>query len=722
MKTNWWNFKTKLLLMFAALVVIPMVTVSFLVNQNTTEGIDQQTKSGILAMVQSLERETIKHIAISEKVVETLAQLPVMKGNDYVGQKAIFADVLKENPQLISLYTAYKDQSGLPSLAPSAPLPPGFDARQRPWFQKGMQNDGVQITDVYIDTSTNSPIITVVKAIKDSQGQNIGVIGADVNLDSLSDMVAQFKLGKEGYGYILDHNGIALAHPNKELVKNQTNIVKLLPFSKRALDGEQGYEAYTYEGSEKFGGFKRIDKFGWGVFVQQPLTEAHNALDKISANMLWTTIIAIIVALIIGIVFAQTVSQKIRAIAHGAAQVAKGDLTVRVAAGGKDELGILAQSFNEMIDNMRELLERVTGTTDLVNASSEELTATAQEAAATTEEIANGIDETIRVVEEGAQIQSASVDAAQIAMRELSQAVNQIAQGAQEQAVNVNRGAEMVSGVAKGIQEINERMLVVDEAARVNKAKAEEGGQIVADTVEGIGEIKKVVDEAAGAIRELGNSSKQIGEIVEVIDDIAEQTNLLALNAAIEAARAGEHGKGFAVVADEVRKLAERSGKSTQEIRQLIQTIQKTTVQAVNSIEAGTNQVEKGSAKAHNAGKALQDIVAVARKSEAETQAITRAIVEIRQQSEAVVQAIDNMAAITEENTAATEEMAAGSDNVLHTIENIAQATTDSAQAVRGVSNSSGELKLVAENVATAASGLAGSALTLQELVSKFKL
>lgn len=722
MKTNWWNFKTKLLLMFAIIVVVPLVTVGFLVSQNTTEGIDQQTKSAINGLVQSLDRETADKIATSEKVVETLAQLPVMRSNDYAAQKAIFAAVLKDNPQLISLYTAYNGQKGLPSLMPEAALPEGFDATQRPWYNKAMQNEGVQLTEVYIDTSTKSPIVTVVKALKDNQGQKIGVIGADLNLDSLSEMVAKFNLGKEGYAYILDQNGIALAHPNKELVKEQTNLAEMLPFSKKALNGEQGFETYTFEGIEKIAGFKRIDRFGWGIFVQQPTSEAFSAVNKIYSNMVWTTLIAIIIAMVVGFVFSQAVSNKVRSVANVAAQMAKGDLTGRVEVSGNDELGVLAHSFNEMIANVRELLERVTGTAALVNESSQELTATAQEAAATTEDIAKGIDETIRVVEDGARIQSSSVDAAQIAMRELSQAVNQIAQGAQEQAENVNRGAEMVSGVATGIQEINQRMLVVDEAAKLNKAKAEEGGQIVAETIVDIEEIKKVVFEAADAIRELGNNSKQIGEIVEVIDDIAEQTNLLALNAAIEAARAGEHGKGFAVVADEVRKLAERSGKSTQEIRQLIQTIQKTTVQAVNSIEVGTDQVEKGSAKAQTAGKALQDIVAEARRSEEEIQVITRSIVEIRQQSEAVVQAIDNMAAITEENTASTEEMAAGSDNVLHTIENIAQATTDSANAVRGVSNSSGELRAVTDQVAVAASGLASYAQGLQELVSKFKL
>ncbi len=220
----------------------------------------------------------------------------------------------------------------------------------------------------------------------------------------------------------------------------------------------------------------------------------------------------------------------------------------------------------------------------------------------------------------------------------------------------------------------------------------------------------------------MGSRSDQIGEIVTTIEDIASQTNLLALNAAIEAARAGEAGKGFAVVADEVRKLAERSSTSTREIGDLIKSIQKTVAEAVTAMDEGAKEVERGVLIANEAGVSLNDIL---KASEAVNQQADQAAAAAEQMSASaneLVAAVDSVSAVVEENTAATEEMAAGSSEVTQAIENIASVSEENSAAVEEVSASAEEMSAQVEEVTASAQSLAELAKQLQDVVYQFKL
>ena len=191
----------------------------------------------------------------------------------------------------------------------------------------------------------------------------------------------------------------------------------------------------------------------------------------------------------------------------------------------------------------------------------------------------------------------------------LSSSAEEMAAGAQEQSAQASEVASAVEQMTSTILQTTKHASTAAESSKRAGSLAKEGGEVVAQTVVGMNRIAEVVRNAAQTVQELGASSDQIGEIVQVIDDIADQTNLLALNAAIEAARAGEQGRGFAVVADEVRKLAERTTKATKEIGEMIKKIQGDTGGAVKSISLGTEEVEKGKQLADKAGKSLQEII-----------------------------------------------------------------------------------------------------------------
>ncbi len=397
------------------------------------------------------------------------------------------------------------------------------------------------------------------------------------------------------------------------------------------------------------------------------------AASQTTFTALLISAILIGIVLLVGLYFGTKMAKPISQLATIAESVSMGDINCKIDITSNDEVGVLATSFRRLINYMQELSDVAE------QVAANDLTKSV-EPKSDKDVLGNSFKTMITNLSSMVhQIKDNAIKLANAA-NEISSSSEQMSKGTRDQTDQVSEVSKAIDRMTAIVLESFENTGKATEASKSASETASTGGQLVSDTVIGMQKISDVVSESAASISSLAKSADQIGEIIGVINDIADQTNLLALNAAIEAARAGEQGRGFAVVADEVRKLAERTGNATGEITNMIKGIQVETEKAVNSMESGIQEVDKGRDLADKAGNSLNEIVNM---------------------SQRVMEMIQEMAAASEEQSDAAEQIS----------KNIEYISSITRQTATG-----------AEQSSTAAEELTRQAVGMKEMVAQFKL
>lgn len=465
--------------------------------------------------------------------------------------------------------------------------------------------------------------------------------------------------------------------------------------------------------------------------------QAQKALSSMWTWNLAITALVLALASILAWFASQFIVRPLLALVTTAQQIAKGDLTQRAEVGSGDEIGSLAEAFNAMagdlektVKNLMQSQAKLKSVVETVDSRSQMVISRVDEQRSVIDETYNSIDQLnggVRKITDNVEALSASSEETSSSMLEMVASMEEVSRHTDTLFTSVEDTASATSQMVSSINEVDQNVVyltsfvtdtsssMVEMSASIaqvegNAARsydltlavadaAESGMRAVRETIDGMEQIRQSVVEANTVVGRLGDRSIAIGKILNVIEDVAEQTNLLALNAAILAAQAGEYGKGFSVVAAEIRDLSERTASSTRDIASLIRAVQEEVENALKATSAGSSLVENGVALSHEAGKALNNILDSASKASNMGKEIASATREQAKGSETVTRAVERLQSMVGQINAATRQQAQGSDHIMKAVESMREVTKYVRQAMVEQKSGSSMISAAAERM-----------------------
>ncbi|OOE51467.1 methyl-accepting chemotaxis protein [Salinivibrio kushneri] len=591
------TIKTKILLAVALVVaLVSAVQAWFSVNQ-----LEEETQQNVTEQMRDVGLSTSNFIEewLDIRSDMLVANVPLIATQPNVDRELLLT---KRQGDFLTVYAGFADGS-VAYGDKTESWPANYDPRTRPWYKQANAANELIITPPYVDANGAGMVISFAKSFNQRYE---GVIAADLSVDAIVQEVLNVRLPNQGFAFLVDsHNNVVAYRDTALSTKALTEVDdELTPAFIQQARNSDALATITFDGDdrEKLLAVTPVEGADWSLGVVQDKKLAFASVsEQIVSTLVTSVILFVIIALIAGALIHRMLAP-LTQLTHAVSSLSKGsgDLTQRLDIVRKDEIGELAGNVNAFLEQLQAMIGRsVTQSVTLSDRA---------------DQCRNLAHQSSSLVGQ----QQGDVDQIATAIHEMSTTANEVASNAEQTA----RSAQEAEGSCR------------------------DGLEVVENNRDAITQLAEQVEQATDVIRELDTNSQSINQIISTIQDIAEQTNLLALNAAIEAARAGEQGRGFAVVADEVRVLSQRTHDSTEEIRNMIETLQNTTQRAVDGMTQSNDMATSSVERAASASEKLNEI--------------TRAIGDISEMAAQIASAAEEQRAVTEDinrNTQAVRDL-----------------------------------------------------------------